>query len=156
MAYFLYCFPSSFRSSNYCNSNSCRSFTLLKALAKSNGNFFTIALRARKSDNYRYRDSWKSNNFREISIKKEAKNWYQNRMQIRLRVITLQEAIEKSKSLCKSAPNIAVAIVERPITIWEAIQLLLSQYWKNYHFDRVPKIISHFRGINNILVDFNY
>jgi hypothetical protein len=59
MASFLYCFPYSF-------------FTLLKALAKSNGNLFAIALRARKSDNYRYRD-----NFRERAIKKEAKNLYQ-------------------------------------------------------------------------------
>ena len=31
-------------------------------------------LRARKSDNYRYRDCWKSDNFRERAIKKEAKN----------------------------------------------------------------------------------
>ena len=27
-----------------------------------------------KDDNYRYRDSWKSDNFRERAIKKEAKN----------------------------------------------------------------------------------
>ena len=59
----------SYRSSIYCDSNSCLSFTLLKVLAKSNGN------RARKSDNYR--DSWKSDNFWERAIKKEAKNWYQ-------------------------------------------------------------------------------
>ena len=38
-----------FCSSNYCNSNSCCSFTILKALAKSNGNLFAIAF---KSDNY--------------------------------------------------------------------------------------------------------
>ena len=30
--------PYNYRSSNYCDSNSCCSFTLLKALAKSNGN----------------------------------------------------------------------------------------------------------------------
>ena len=35
MASFLYCFPYSYRSSNYCDINSCRSFTLLKAIAKS-------------------------------------------------------------------------------------------------------------------------
>ena len=46
-----------------------RSFTLLKALAKSNGNLFAIAF---KSDNYR--NSWKSDNFRERATKKEAKN----------------------------------------------------------------------------------
>ena len=44
MASFLYCFPYSYRSSSYCNSNSFRSFTLLKALAKSNGNLFAIAI----------------------------------------------------------------------------------------------------------------
>ena len=42
MLSFLYCFPYSYHSSNYCDSNSFRSFTLLKALAKSNGNLFTI------------------------------------------------------------------------------------------------------------------
>ena len=40
-------------------------------------------------------DSWKSNNFRESAIKKEAKNWYQKG----LRVITLQGEIEKSPIL---------------------------------------------------------
>ena len=34
----------SYRSSNYCDSNSCRSFTLLKVLAKSNGNLMAIAI----------------------------------------------------------------------------------------------------------------
>ena len=45
MASFLYCFPYSYRSFNYCDSNSCRSFTLLKALAKSNGYLFAIAFK---------------------------------------------------------------------------------------------------------------
>ena len=48
MASFLYCFPYSYRSSNYCDSNSCRSFTLLKALAKSIGNLFAFALKSEK------------------------------------------------------------------------------------------------------------
>ena len=48
MASFLYCFPSNYRSSNYCDSNSHRSFTLLKALAKSNGNIFAIASKSEK------------------------------------------------------------------------------------------------------------
>jgi hypothetical protein len=69
MASFLYCFPYSYRSSNYCDSNSCRSFTLLKALAKSESTHIAIAfkgeneqwfylysslslLRASKSDNF--------------------------------------------------------------------------------------------------------
>ena len=40
----------------YCNSNSFRSFTLLKALAKSNI-ILLSPLSARKSDNYLYRES---------------------------------------------------------------------------------------------------
>ena len=48
MASFLYCFPYCYRSSNYCDSNSLRSFTLLKALAKSNGNLFAIAFKSEK------------------------------------------------------------------------------------------------------------
>ena len=48
MASFLYCFRYSYRSSNYCDSNSCRSFTLLKALAKSNGNLLAIAFKSEK------------------------------------------------------------------------------------------------------------
>ena len=39
MASFLYCFLYNYFSSNYCNSNSCCSFTLLKAIAKSYQNF---------------------------------------------------------------------------------------------------------------------
>ena len=48
MASFLYCFPYCYHSSNYCDSNSCRSFTLLKALAKSNGNLIAIAFKSEK------------------------------------------------------------------------------------------------------------
>ena len=48
MASFLYFFPYSYRSSNNCNSNSCRSFTLLKALAQSNGNLIAIAFKSEK------------------------------------------------------------------------------------------------------------
>ena len=93
MASFLYC-SYSYCSSNYCDSNSCRSFTLLKALAKSNGNLSLSPLRARKSDNYRYRDSWKSDNFRESHKKKEKKL-----IPKRIKVIILQGAIENSTIL---------------------------------------------------------
>ena len=62
MASFLYCFL-----------YSCRSLTLFKALAKSNINLFAIAFKSEKSDNYRYRDSLKSDNFRERAVKKEEK-----------------------------------------------------------------------------------
>jgi hypothetical protein len=44
MASFLYCFPYSYRSSYYCDS----SFTLLKVLAKSNGNLIAIAFKNKK------------------------------------------------------------------------------------------------------------
>ena len=54
-------------------------------------------LRARKSSNYRYRDSWKRNNFRKEAIK--SKELIPKRIQIRLRVITLQGAIDKSSIL---------------------------------------------------------
>ena len=37
---FLKCFPSIYSSSNYCASNSCHSFRLLKLIAKSNWNLF--------------------------------------------------------------------------------------------------------------------
>ena len=49
MASFLYCFLYSYHSSNNCDSNRCRSFALLKALAKSKSNLIAIAF---KSDNY--------------------------------------------------------------------------------------------------------
>ena len=51
MASFVYCFPYSYRSSNYCDSNSCRSFTLLKALAKSKSKHIAIAF---KSNNFTF------------------------------------------------------------------------------------------------------
>ena len=43
MASFLYYFPYIYRSANYCDSNSCRSFTLLN-----NGNIFAIAFKSEK------------------------------------------------------------------------------------------------------------
>ena len=49
-----------------------RVITLQEAFEKSNGNLIAIALRAKKSNNYR--NSWKSNNVRKEVIKKEAKN----------------------------------------------------------------------------------
>ena len=122
MASFLYCFSYSFRSPNYCDSNSCRSFTLLKALAKSKVIFSLSPLRARKSDNYRYRDSWKSDSFRERTIKKRSKELILKRMQRGLRVITLQGTIEKSP-------------------------ILLSKYWKFEYLD--GNIIILYLGVSN-------
>ena len=71
MASFLYCFPY-----NYCSSN--RSFTLLKALAKSNGNLFAFAFKSEKEP---------SKKKQRTDSKKDAK-----RMQRGLRVITLKGA----------------------------------------------------------------
>ena len=82
-------------------------------------------VRARKSDYYRYRDSWKGDNFRKEPIKKEAKNWYQKGCKEDLE--WLQGAIEKSP-------------------------ILLSQYWKNKWLDGTI-IISYFDGSNNIFAD---
>ena len=55
MAFFLYCFPYSYRSYK-------RKVTVIFSLSP---------LWAKKSDNYRYRNSWKNNNFRERAIKKK-------------------------------------------------------------------------------------
>ena len=90
---FLYCSPFSYRSSNFAIAKVvslnlfasifyefCRFvhgffsvllpiqlslFYALKVLAKSNGNLFAIAF---KSDFYRYRNSWKSDNFRKRTM----------------------------------------------------------------------------------------
>ena len=117
---FLYCSPFSYHSSNYWNSNSCRSFTVLKALAKSNGNLFVIAFksekereRARKSGNYRYRyhDSWNSDNFRESHQKKKQST-------------DTKKAAKgiKSDNFTRSNRekyNIAIAILKKRMTGWQ-------------------------------------
>ena len=54
MASFLYCFPYSYRSSSYCDSNSCRSFTLLKALAKSKSTHIAIAYKSEKEQDFTF------------------------------------------------------------------------------------------------------
>ena len=48
MASFLYWFPYSYRSSNYCDSNSCRYFTFLKAIAKNKSTHIAIAFKSEK------------------------------------------------------------------------------------------------------------
>ena len=106
MASFLYCFPYSYRSSNYCDSNSCRSFTLLKALAKSNGNLFAIASKSERERQLSLSRQLEMRYLQRESHQKRSKELIPKRMQRGLRVITLQEAIEKST-------------------------ILLSQYWKN-------------------------
>ena len=57
-SFFPYCFPYSYRSSNYCDSNSCRSLTLLKALAKSNGNLFAIAFKSERERRLSLNNEW--------------------------------------------------------------------------------------------------
>ena len=101
MASFLYCFRYSYRSSNYCDNNSCRSFTLLKALAKSNGNLFAIAIRATT-----IAIASRAITLERESNQKRSQELLPKRMQKGSRVITLHGAIEKSV-------------------------ILLSQYWKS-------------------------
>ena len=48
MASFLYCSFYSFCSSYYCDSNSCRSFTFLKVIAKSKSTQIAIAFKSKK------------------------------------------------------------------------------------------------------------
>ena len=60
--------------------------------------------------------------------------------------------IQKRSKEVKS-DNFCYRKVGRAITKWGATEkslILLSQYWKNYYFDMVPKVISHFGGTNNI------
>ena len=71
-------------------------------------------------------------------------------------MITIWEVIQKRNHEIKSDNFCCSRKVERAITNWGAIEkspILQSQYWKNYHFKRVPKIISHFDGSNNIFAD---
>ena len=69
MASFLYCSPYSYRSSNYHDSNSCRFFSLLKAIANSDEKH----IRMSKTKNYYYCDSRKSDNYIEREMKERGK-----------------------------------------------------------------------------------
>ena len=81
-------------------------FTLFKRKRKLNENLSLSPLRARKSDSYSYRNSWKSEVTLGRKIKKRSKDMLPKTKQRRIRVITLQEAIENCP-------------------------ILLSQYWKD-------------------------
>ena len=59
--------------------------------------FSLSPLRARKSDNYRYRDSWKSDNFRERQPSKKKQRTDTKKDAKGLKLITLQGAIGKEK-----------------------------------------------------------
>ena len=67
MASLLYCFPYSYRSSNFCDSNSCRSFTLLKALVKNKGRVITLerkpSKKKKRTDTKKDTKRIKSDNF---------------------------------------------------------------------------------------------
>ena len=104
MASFLYYSQCNYRSSNYRDSDSCHSFTILKALAKNNSNIFVIAS---KHDNYCncYCNSWKSDNLRE----RDQEN--------KQRTDTINE-VKKIKSFNftrgnREKSNIAIAIMEK-------------------------------------------
>ena len=72
------------------DSDSCSSFSLLKAIAKSKGKLIAIALK-RKSDNYPSCNS----NYRKRKKGKKQRNYTKNEAK-KIRSITLQGAIEKS------------------------------------------------------------
>ena len=78
LLYFLYRFCRLVHAFLYYFPYSCRSFTLLKALAKSNRIFPLSLFRARKSNIYHYRDSWKCGNFRESNQEKKQRNFAKN------------------------------------------------------------------------------
>ena len=83
---------------------SCRSFTLLKALAKSNGNHLAIAFKSEKELQLsNYRDRRAITLEREPSKKKQRTDTKKDTKRLK---VTIQGAIEKSP-------------------------ILLSQYWKN-------------------------
>jgi hypothetical protein len=82
-----------------------------------------LLLKARKSDNYRYRNSWKSDNYMGSNIQK--KPW------------TNLQNLYKNWSKEIKSDNFCYRKVGRSITKWGAIEknpILLSQYLKNYHF----------------------
>ena len=117
----------SYCSSNYRNSDSCRSFSLLKAIAKRLSLLFANA--------------FKSNNYKEAIQKRSHEPIYKN----------------WSKEIKRD--NFCYRKVVRAIPKWGAKEkspILLSRYWKNYHFQRVTIIISHFDGSNNIFVGCKY
>ena len=60
---------SNYRSSNYRASNICCSFLLLKAI--SFALLFAIVIKIKKSDIYRYHNSWKNDNYTEINTEKK-------------------------------------------------------------------------------------
>ena len=80
---FLYCLSYSNCSPNYCFNNNCRSFTLLKAITKSIRYVFAMA----------------SKNEKESEIFKTRNQEKKQSIENRLKVITLQEAWEKSQIL---------------------------------------------------------
>ena len=65
------------------------------------------------------------------------------------------------KNLSKEikSDNFCYSKVGKAITKWGAVEkslILLSQHWKNCHFEKVTKISSHFDGSNNIFADCTY
>ena len=103
--------------------------------------FLLLPLSWKKSDNYRYRKHWKSDNY--TGINTEKKPW-----------TNLQNQYKKWNKDIKSN-NFYYHKVERAITKCEAIKkspILLSKYWKNWQLDSTI-IISYFGCTNNIFTD---
>ena len=99
----------SYRSSNFRDIASCRSFSLLKAIAKRLPLLFA--------------NDFKSDNYSESNTEK--KPW------------TNLQYLYKNLSKEIKIDNFCYRKVGKAITKWGAIEkglILLSQYWKNYHF----------------------
>ena len=77
------------------DSNSCCSFTLLKALAKSDGNLIDISFKSQKERQLSRQQQLEELYLQKESHKKISKELIPKRMQRGSRVITLQGAIEK-------------------------------------------------------------
>ena len=108
----------SYRSSNYRDCYSCRSFSLLKAIAI---RLLLLFGNASKSDNYYYRNSWKRDNYIGSIQKRSHEPIYKTHTKIKakkLRATTFAIALTKLGAIEKSS-------------------ILLSQYWENYQLFRI-------------------
>ena len=96
MASFLYCFPYSYRSSIYCDSNRCRSFK-----AKSNGNLFAIAFKSEKEQQLVGR---------EITLEREP---YKKKQRTDTKKDVKRIKSDNFTMSKREKPNIAIAILEK-------------------------------------------
>ena len=87
--------------------------------------FSLSPMRARNRSNYCYFNSWR--------------RYYYIGSNIEIKEVAIKQ---RTKNEAKRLRDTTFVIAK-----------LEEQFWNNYHFDSKPKIISHFWGKNNILVD---